>query len=324
MHKPIISVVMPVYNSEKYVEETINSVLNQTFSDFELICVNHSSTDNSLSILNKKAEEDTRISVYTVENKGYICNGYPENFGVQQAVGEYLCFIDSDDLYEPNFLEKMYNGIFEKNLNACICNASYYINGEKGERVKMRKLSSDNIVNLKKIKDKKQLKCTYFPQWCKIIRRDFYQKYNILFPTKAIKTTDVAMHYQLIFALDKICIIKDSLYKYRIHTMQTSVDIAKFAPLDCIRCYDFLNEWGKNNQEIDYDKFKQWIKYLLMISFRDLKDKENDQDVMSRLKNNYSFLDSRITIMLITFKRYFNLKKWLKQLSALNTKSKCI
>ena len=132
------------------------------------------------------------------------------------------------------------------------------------------------------------------------------------------------MHYQLIFALDKIGIIKDSLYKYRIHAMQTSVDIAKFAPLDCIRCYDFLNEWGKNNQEIDYDKFKQWIKYLLMISFRDLKDKENDQDVMSRLKNNYSFLDSRITIMLITFKRYFNLKKWLKQLSALNTKSKCI
>ncbi|OYZ57444.1 MAG: hypothetical protein B7Y17_06385, partial [Sulfuricurvum sp. 24-42-5] len=92
---PKVSVITPVYNGEKYLEETILSVLNQTFTNFEYFLINHASTDSSLEIIKRFAALDPRIKIIELEiNKGGPA--YPRNEGIKHAQGEYIAFIDAD------------------------------------------------------------------------------------------------------------------------------------------------------------------------------------------------------------------------------------
>lgn len=99
-----VSVVIPIYNSEKYILKCIQSVLDQTFTDYELILVNDGSTDNSLSIIKEFENKDQRIIIYNQENRGVSC---ARNSGLKLASGRYITFIDSDDYVEPDFLEQL-------------------------------------------------------------------------------------------------------------------------------------------------------------------------------------------------------------------------
>ena len=107
-----VSVIVPVYNVEKYLKDCLDSVVNQTLEDIEIICVNDGSTDNSLAILEEYAEKDSRIKIITQENKGL---GGARNTGLYHANGEYISFIDSDDWIELNTFEELYN--MSKNLD---------------------------------------------------------------------------------------------------------------------------------------------------------------------------------------------------------------
>ena len=101
---PKISVIIPVYNTENYLKECLNSVINQTFKDIEIICVNDGSTDNSLSILEEYARTDSRIKIINQKNQGVSSS---RNNGIKSARGEYIMFLDSDDLYKPDLCEKV-------------------------------------------------------------------------------------------------------------------------------------------------------------------------------------------------------------------------
>ena len=104
MYGPLVSIIMPVYNAEKYLEDSIKSCLNQSFTDFELICIDDCSKDNSLNVLRKLAALDSRVIVLQMhENKGSSAS---RNYGLSQSKGRYICFLDADDMYKMNFLEK--------------------------------------------------------------------------------------------------------------------------------------------------------------------------------------------------------------------------
>ena len=105
--KPAISVVMPVYNTDEYLRESISGVLNQTFKNFELILVNDGSTDNSLEIMQKFAKEDKRIKLINLEKNSGA--GIARNEGIKHITGKYTLFVDSDDFMFPEMLERMYN-----------------------------------------------------------------------------------------------------------------------------------------------------------------------------------------------------------------------
>ena len=109
---PLISVIMPVYNTSQYLRRSIESVLNQTFKDFELICINDGSTDNSLQILEEYAITDSRIKIINQENKG---QSVARNKGIEKANGNYIMFLDSDDFYHNQALEIMVKAIQESN-----------------------------------------------------------------------------------------------------------------------------------------------------------------------------------------------------------------
>jgi len=101
-----ISIIIPVYNSEKFLNRCLDSIVNQTIKDIEIICINDGSTDNSLSILNDYAKNDKRISIINISNHGA---GYARNKGLEKAKGDYIGFCDSDDYVDLNYYETLYN-----------------------------------------------------------------------------------------------------------------------------------------------------------------------------------------------------------------------
>ena len=102
---PLVSVIIPVFNVEEYLEECINSILRQTLTDIEIICINDGSTDSSPDILKKYAEQDRRITVYSQDNCGLSA---ARNLGMRAARGRYTYFIDSDDWLERDALRDLY------------------------------------------------------------------------------------------------------------------------------------------------------------------------------------------------------------------------
>ncbi|WP_407454704.1 glycosyltransferase family 2 protein [Methanobrevibacter sp.] len=110
----MISVIIPVYNVENYIKECLYSVMNQTFEDIEIICVNDGSTDNSLNILNEFKRYDSRFTIISQDNKGLSA---ARNAGLKVAEGEYIYFLDSDDYIELDALQELHTQVKEKDLD---------------------------------------------------------------------------------------------------------------------------------------------------------------------------------------------------------------
>lgn len=118
-----VSVIVPVYNVEQYLEECINSILHQTYEYLEILIIDDGSSDSCGKIADEYVKKDGRIKVFHKENGGVAL---ARNFGLKHATGDYCCFIDSDDYYEPTFVEKMVYALNEHNADMVFCN--YYSN----------------------------------------------------------------------------------------------------------------------------------------------------------------------------------------------------
>ena len=124
---PKVSIVVPIYNVEKYLRQCLDSVVSQTLSDIEIICVNDGSTDSSLEIINEYADKDPRIKVINKQNSGY---GNTMNCGFNMASGEYIGIVESDDYCELDMFERLYNCAKVNDLDVCKGNFYYYFSSE--------------------------------------------------------------------------------------------------------------------------------------------------------------------------------------------------
>ena len=122
-----VSVIIPVYNVEKYLRQNLESVANQTLKDIEIICVDDDSTDSSYEIIKEFAEKDPRFIAVHQENAGA---GAARNNGLSKARGKYLSFLDSDDFFEPNMLEEAYNKAEETNADFVVFNSNQFLEHE--------------------------------------------------------------------------------------------------------------------------------------------------------------------------------------------------
>ena len=137
----LVTIVVPVYNVEKYLRKCLNSIVNQTYENIEIICVDDGSPDNSINILNEFAQSDKRVKIIRQENQGL---SGARNTGINNAIGKYIMFIDSDDWIELNMVELMVNKIENENLDLVVCgNTNYYVN--KIKKQELTKLSSEII-----------------------------------------------------------------------------------------------------------------------------------------------------------------------------------
>ena len=105
MKEPLISIIVPIYRVEEYLDKCLSSIINQTYKNLEIILVNDGSDDNSIKIAKKYAKKDERIKIIEEDNKGLSC---ARNTGINASTGKYITFVDSDDFIEENYIEVLY------------------------------------------------------------------------------------------------------------------------------------------------------------------------------------------------------------------------
>ena len=193
----MLSIIIPVYNSEKYLEGCLTSVVNQSLKDFEIIGVNDGSTDNSLKILEKFAEQDSRIRIINQQNQG---QGYARNAGLEAAAGDYVGFIDSDDYISPDFYEKLYK---YKDDIVLSTKRKFLIDG---------KLKTKDF----KAKDKNSLIMKNCNIYNKIYSKEFLLNNNIKFYGKTNPAEDNYFSVKAILKAESIKITNGGTYFYRV------------------------------------------------------------------------------------------------------------
>ena len=215
-----VSVVVPVYNVEKYLTECLDSIINQTLEDIEIICVNDGSTDSSLEILNNYAQKDKRIIVINKANSGY---GNTMNIGINASRGEYIGIIESDDFADKNMFEDLYK--IAKENDADIVKGDWYNYWSKNKfSRKNNRISQAKAFKLTNSMQDKSLLRINPSVWSAIYKRDFLNKYNIRFlETPGASYQDLAFSFK-IFALAQRVILTDKAYLYyRQDNMNSSV-----------------------------------------------------------------------------------------------------
>ncbi|WP_338789120.1 glycosyltransferase family 2 protein [Metabacillus sp. FJAT-53654] len=215
-----VSVVVPIYNAEKYLEKCIKSILNQTFKDFELILVNDGSIDNSLDICNKYEKQDKRIIVIDKKNEGSIVT---RRKGIEAATSKFIMFVDADDWINIQMIQKMYKEIVNHNVDIVVCNM-YRVLG-KGALIKDKNESwyfkEDKVYEKEEIK--KDIATAYLhghpfpPSLC----GKLYKKEVLLSSGKYLNTIqflgdDLFYNLDMLLKINSLKIIIDPLYYYRL------------------------------------------------------------------------------------------------------------
>ena len=205
-----ISVIISVHNVEDYLVKCLDSVLNQTFKDIEVICVNDGSTDASLNILEDYARKENRLKIINQENKGLSS---ARNTGIEKAQGKYIFFVDSDDYIKPDTLEKMYNKIISTNVDMVSVFSELFYEGEKPDN--FDKFNNSWTCKLKEgtYKANKFLKLNCVA-WGKLYKTEIVKKYNLRFD-KGLINEDESWQWYYSTKIKNFYYIPEKLYMYR-------------------------------------------------------------------------------------------------------------
>lgn len=256
MKKPVISVIVPVWNVEKYLSQCLDSILCQTFSNFELICVNDGSTDNSRKILEKYQLSDSRIKIVNKKNGGLSS---ARNAGMKVAQGDFYSFIDSDDWVAPDMLEKLYDNISKFNSDIAFCKVHQFNEAEN-------KIDDSNPYytldyfdetfdnRAFSYKDTKPfIMDVCVTAWNKLYRKSFIDKCNAWFPEGLI-FEDGPFFFSIFFKAERISLVRDFLYYYRINRKGSIIDKAGKKFLNLIDVINIMYE--KASSADDFEDFK--------------------------------------------------------------------
>lgn len=265
---PKISVIIPVYKSENYLEKCFDSILGQTLGDIEIVVVNDGSPDNSQQIIDRYKENYPGVfKTFIQENKGQAA---ARNFGLQHAVGEFIAFVDSDDYVETNAYKTSYSYAKENDLDI-VCFGMYEVKGEDRVPVDYRYVTIDDsklgyILN-------EASPCN------KIIKRSIFADNDLRFTEKRIYE-DLELIPQLALYTDKIGYVNECLYNYVIHQGSTMRQETYNPKLACI--FDVANTLKEKFFDTDYRTELEflYIEHLLHSAvLRFLKYEEGKKDI---------------------------------------------
>ena len=178
---PQISVIIPIYNCEKYIKECLSSLIKQTFKNFEIICINDGSNDDTLKILKKFEAKDERIIIFNQNNSG---PGIARNVGMKKSKGEYLMFLDSDDIFKKTMLEELYIKIKENDSDVVICNSQNFEKKKWWKKFYEKNyLINDNIIKQKTFSsldiEKDFFNLFIWWPWDKLFKRKYIENLGI-------------------------------------------------------------------------------------------------------------------------------------------------
>ena len=251
--KPLVSVIIPVYYTEKYLRECLDSIVNQTLKDIEIICVNDGSVDGSLRILEEYQEKDPRITVISQANAGLSA---ARNSGMKYARGEYIDFLDSDDLLELNALETAYKIAKDRNLDIIQFEREMFFDSEKLARnppfhIKQIIESTEVMSGIQYVISSKS-QGTYVVSVCFALwRRAFLEKHGIVFK-EGIIHEDNLFSFHAYMAADRVMRIPDRFYLRRVRekSTMTSPKSAKNV-IGYFSCAVAVMQYALNNTDPD-------------------------------------------------------------------------
>lgn len=243
-----LSIIVPVYNVEKYLPKCLESLTNQTLKDIEIICVNDGSMDNSLAILKEFASKDSRIRIIDNQHQGVAKT---RNTGIEQSTGEYIGFVDSDDYIDIDFFEKLYNSATKSNSDIAIASILKHKNFFNIYNAKYTKEETAITIQdkIKLCEDKKHF---FFYAWNKIYHSGFIKENNIKFSEGQIYE-DVMFAIKALYYSNKIISVYGTKYHYIEHenSLTKYKDKTGEKEHDLIKAYSELQEFcNSKNIEI--------------------------------------------------------------------------
>lgn len=261
-----VSVVMPVYNGEKFLRPCLDSVVGQTLRDIEIICVDDGSTDSAPSILQEYASRDARVKIIHQKNSGA---GAARNNGMSIATGDFLSFLDSDDVFEATMLEKLYAKASSLDLDVTVCRCERFAT-DSGKKTKYPWSIRENLLPGKEVFAADEIKKNFFMAfiwwpWDKLYKKSYVQKLGITFQN--LRTTnDLFFVASAMLNAKKIGIVNEVLVHQRVGS-KSSLSVTREKSWDCfhtalIELRSYMREHGL------YKRFEQdFINYALHFSF---------------------------------------------------------
>ena len=269
---PQISVIIPIYNCEKYIKECLSSLIKQTFKNFEIICVNDGSNDDTLKILKKFEANDERIIIFNQNNSG---PGLARNVGMKKSKGKYLMFLDSDDIFKKTMLEELYIKIKENDSDVVICNSQNFEKKKWWKKFYEKNyLINDNIIKQKTFSsldiEKDFFNLFIWWPWDKLFKRKYIENLGIEYQNLK-SSEDLFFVAASVFAAKKISYLDKILINHRIgiknsvsNSRQKSWDNFYYALKGLKK---FIKEKGL------YKRFKQdFINYVASFSIWQLEN----------------------------------------------------
>lgn len=279
---PKVSVIVPIYNVEKYLEKCINSLLSQTLEDIQIILVNDGSKDNSGNIAKEYEKNNNDRVIYVEKENGGLSDA--RNYGLKYATGDFIAFLDSDDYIEKNAYEEMYNKAIEENADYVECDFIW----EFPNKIRVDKQYP--------YKNKKEmLSFVRVVAWNKLIKRQLIIDNNLEFP-KGLRYEDIEFTYKLIPFVNKFAYVDKPFIHYvqregSIANVQNERTAEIFTVLDnVIEFYKENNIYDEYRDELEYN----YARYLLCSSLKrmcKIKDKTIREKLLTesweRLNSNF-------------------------------------
>ena len=296
---PIVSIIVPVYNTQKYVGNCIQSILNQTYNDFEIIIVDDGSNDTIAKLCDGIQAKDCRIKTYHTKNHGISC---ARNYGISKAQGDYICFIDSDDLLDKQMIEILFNDIIKNNADITMCGYNYIeLDGKVYSRYGTKKIIRYT---------KEEALISFFDDysfgvavWNKMFKKDLVSKIKF--------NNDIRINEDRLFLYEYLCLCNKIIYHdlclYNYIKRENSATTSLFSDkrLDVLRVNDIIenriiNDFNNNELINSFNKNK--CLYLirlhrdLVLSMNRKKYKDDKKKIEKEIKKIYKFVKKELSM----------------------------
>ncbi len=287
-----VSIIVPIYNVEKYLKECLDSIINQTYKNIEILLINDGSPDNSKKIMEYYKKKDDRILCYYKENGGL---SDARNFGLDKATGNYITFVDSDDYIDRNYIEKLYNQI--KKDNSKISQCGFYDITDKGNILK-----STFYKTIKKINKLDYIYQTYdkyngenVVTWNKMYDKSIFD--DIRFPYGKIHEDEFVIH-KIIDKVDFISIVNEPLYYYRKNENSIMGKKYSIKRLDIIDAFEIkIKFYEENNYDIlIINKVKEFYIEILLTTYINSRKYISNKKINKNIANKIKFLRKNFKI----------------------------
>ena len=223
-NRPLVSIILPVYNVQEYLGTCIESLTNQTYKDLEIIAINDGSTDQSLSILEAYAQKDSRLRVVSQENQGLSA---ARNTGLDGAKGEYIIFVDSDDYIAADLVELCVTYFQQQEVEVLVYNHGVYKDGQNEIQPRVKAIRPGRRTNTEYLDEVINLKTdTWNPVWLYAFKLNFLNQHRLRFYT-GIYHEDILFTPTMLSFAKHIWVLPEVLYYYRVRPGSITTDASK-------------------------------------------------------------------------------------------------